>query len=145
MRNHIRTLGSLLATAGLTAALSLGSSAPAHAMPERFADAGTIVWCDGEDGTLTAIDTTKAGSTWSAGMLAGDSFASAGGETPLFDGTGFHGTFPAYDDMGGAIVGDLIIEGTITRGDTEVLSGPLRAVADDTAHRGQAPQGRPLG
>jgi hypothetical protein len=92
-------------------------------MPERFADAGTIVWCDGEDGTLTAIDTTKAGSTWSAGMLAGDSFASAGGETPLFDGIGLHGTFPAYDDMGGAIVGDLIIEGTITRGDTEVLSG----------------------
>jgi hypothetical protein len=123
MRSHIRTLGSLLATAGLTAALSTSLSAPAHAMPERFADAGTIVSCDGEGGTLTAIDTTMAGTTWSAGMLVGDSFASAGGETPLFDGHGLHGTFPAYDDPGGAVIGDLTIDGTITRGETEILSG----------------------
>ena len=122
MRVHTRTLGSLLATAGLTAALGTALSAPAEAMPERFADAGTIVSCDGEGGSLTAIDTTMAGTTWSAGILAGETFASAGGETRLLDGSGLHGTFPAYDDDG-AVIGHLAIDGTITRGKTEVLSG----------------------
>ena len=121
MRNHTRTFGSLLATAGLTAALSTALSAPAQAMPERFADAGTIISCDGEGGSLTAIDTTMAGTTWSAGMLAGDTFASAGGETRLLDGNDLHGTSPANDD--GTVIGDLTIDGIITRGDTEVLSG----------------------
>jgi hypothetical protein len=123
MRTHTRALGSVLAAGGLATALSTALSAPAHAMPERFADAGTIVWCDGEGGSLTATNTTKAGTGWSAGMLAGDVFAFASGETALFDGTGLHGTFPAYDDETGAETGDLSLEGTISRGVTEVLSG----------------------
>lgn len=122
MRSHARALSSLLATAGLTTVLSASLSAPAHAMPERFADAGTIVWCDGDGGTLTAIDTTAAGRNWFAGLLVGDAFATAGGETALLDGTDLSGTFPAYDDMGTAL-GDLTVDGTITRGTTEVLSG----------------------
>lgn len=122
MRVHTRTLRSLLATAGLTVALGTAMSAPAQAMPERFADAGTIVWCDGEGGSLTATDTTMAGTTWSAGMLTGETFASASGETRLLDGNGLHGTFPAYDDSG-AVTGNLTIDGTMTRGETEVLSG----------------------
>src|SRR3954447_7744730 len=80
MRVHTLTLRSLLATAGLTAVLGTAMSAPAQAMPARFADAGTIVWCDGEGGSLTATDTTMAGTAWSAGMLTGETFASASGE-----------------------------------------------------------------
>lgn len=123
MRHHSRALGSLLAAAGLAAGLGTALSAPAHAMPERFADAGTVLWCEGEGGSLEAIDTTMAGTTWSAGMLAGETFASAGGDAALLDGATLRGTFPAYDADSGTPLGDLTIDGTITRGETEVLSG----------------------
>ncbi len=123
MRSHPWTLGSTLAAVGLAAALGSSLTTSAQAMPERFADAGTIVWCDGENGWLEAIDTTMAGTSWSAGLLAGHAFAAAGGETVLFDGTGLHGSFPAYDQESGAELGDLIVDGTITYGETEVLSG----------------------
>jgi hypothetical protein len=123
MSPSTRTLGSALTAAGLAAVLSTSIAAPAQAMPGRFADAGTIVWCDGEGGSLTAINTTRAGTDWSAGMLAGDTFALANGETALFEGTGLHGIFPAHDDETGAEIGDLIVAGTISRGETQVLSG----------------------
>jgi hypothetical protein len=118
-----RILGSAVLAAGLTAALSTSISAPAQAMPGRFADAGTIVWCEGEDGSLTASNTIRGGTSWSADFLAGDAFVFAGGENALFDGSGLHGTAPAYDDETGAEIGDLTVAGNISRGETEVLSG----------------------
>jgi hypothetical protein len=47
----------------------------------------------------------------------------AGGETALLVGDRLDGTFPAEDPESGAGVGDLTIDGTIARGETEVVSG----------------------
>lgn len=123
MRTHLRTAGSLAAAAGLAATLTASLSAPAQAMPERFTDAGTIVQCDGEGGSLTAIDTTLAGTHWSGGMLVGDTYAHAGGDSVLYDGTSLRGTFPAYDDATGLELGELGIDGALARGATETVSG----------------------
>jgi hypothetical protein len=118
-----RAFGSTLVAAGLVTALTATISAPAQAVPGRFADAGSVVFCDGEGGLLNAMDTVRGGTSWSAGVFTGDVFAVAYGDSVLFDGTGMQGTFPAYDDDTGAEVGDITVTGTITRGETEVLSG----------------------
>src|SRR5688572_27577099 len=105
MTISIRTLGSTLLAAGLVTALTTSISAPAQAVPGRFADAGSVVFCDGEGGLLSALDTARGGTTWSAGMFTGDVYAVAWGDSVLFDGTGMHGIFPAFDDDTGTEMG----------------------------------------
>ena len=118
---------------GLAAGVRAGAALPAYAVPERVADAGTVVWCDGEGGSLTAGSTTRGGTSWSAGVLADEAFAFASGSEALLAGSVLAGTFTAYDDRTGAALGDLEIDGAVTRGETEVLSG--WSVDDDGRRR----------
>lgn len=122
MRNTTRSILSTLAATGLTAIVTAALAVPAQAMPERFADAGTIVWCDGADGTLEAFDTTQAPHAWSAAFHVGDVEAFAGAETALLVGDRLLGSAPAYDPAG-LPVGELAVAGTIEWGQQEVLSG----------------------
>jgi hypothetical protein len=92
-------------------------------MPERFHDAGTIVWCEGEGGYLEAYDTTQGAAGWSAGIFLDQAEAVTGGESTLLDGNRLEGVYPAFDPESGDEVGDLSIDGTIVWGQTEVLSG----------------------
>lgn len=118
------SLATLAATA-LGAMLAMTFAVPAaQAMPQRYADVGTIVWCDGgEEGFLEAYDTTQGGVAWSAGILIGEDVAVATGEDELLVGDRLEGTFAAHYEESGLVVGDLIIDGTISRGETEVVSG----------------------
>lgn len=112
----------------LAAAVALGTaivgsvSVPAHAVPDRYADEGTILWCEGPSASLTAISTTKAGTFWSANMSVGEAAAFAGGTEALYDGTAVNGTFPTQGEDG-EYLGNLSISGTIEQGPAEVLSG----------------------
>lgn len=123
MHQHARTLRSVLAAAGLAAAVLSTSTTTAHAMPERLDNSGTVVWCEGDGATLTAENGTLMGVYWSAGMQVGDAYASAFGGEAILDGDSLRGSFPAFDEESGEALGDLTIDGTIARGETEVLSG----------------------
>jgi hypothetical protein len=118
-----RSFLATIAASSVTAVLAVTIAAPALAMPERFADVGSIVWCDGEGGYLEAGDTTQAGAYWSAGILVDESFAVAIGEGELLVGDRLEGTFPASDEESGDHVGDLTIDGTVLRGQPETVSG----------------------
>lgn len=111
-----------VATASV-AALAATAAAPAQAMPERFRDVGTIVWCTGEGGHLEAGDTTQGGAYWSAGILVDERYAVAIGEGGLLVDDRLEGTFPASDEESGDHVGDLTIDGTLSRGQTATVSG----------------------
>lgn len=123
MRITRRSTRAVVAATGLSALVAATLTIPAQAMPERFRDAGTIVWCEGEGGYLEAYDTTMGGASWSAGLFLDDAAAVTGGEGTLLDGDRLEGSFPAYDPDSGDEVGDLGIDGTIVWGQTEVLSG----------------------
>ncbi|MDC5699149.1 hypothetical protein OO014_18015 [Intrasporangium calvum] len=118
-----RSLAATVAATGFAAAVSVTLAAPAQAMPERFADVGTIVWCDGEGGFLTADDTTQSPSSFTAVLFDGDLEAFAFGDAAVLVGDRLLGTFPATDASSGAELGDLTIDGQVTRGVTETLSG----------------------
>jgi hypothetical protein len=123
MARNRRPIRTFVAVAGLSALTAATLTIPAQAMPERFHDAGTVVWCEGEGGYLEAYDTTMGEAGWFAGIFVDDVAAETGGEGALLDGDQLSGTFPAYDPETGDEVGDLTIDGTLTWGATEVLSG----------------------
>ena len=112
-----------LLPAAATGLAALVAASPAHAVPERFTDAGTIVWCEGDGAHLTAIDTTQAGATASAGLALDGGFAVAAAEEPVLSGGRLAGRLPAYDADSGADLGYLLVDGAVTHGETETLDG----------------------
>lgn len=123
MSSTVRSFLGVVSIAGLAAVAAVAVAVPAQAVPERFADAGTIVWCEGEGGYLEAYDTTQGGVYWTAVVSTGDGAASAFGEDALLVGDRLQGTFEAVDDESGEPVGELTIDGTMSWGETEVVSG----------------------
>lgn len=123
MHRSTRTILASIAVSGLGAVVATTFALPAQAMPERFADAGTIVWCDGEGGALEAVNTTQGATYWSADVVTGEGMAVALGEDELLVDGRLEGTFPAHDQETGDAVGDLTIDGSIVWGEPEVVSG----------------------
>jgi len=123
MRRRIRTSVAVVATSALSAALATTLALPARAMPERYVDAGTVVWCDGEGGYLEAIDTTTSPDMVLARITVGQVDAVAIAETGLLVGNQLSGRFPAQDAETGEARGDLTVDGILTWGQIETVSG----------------------
>lgn len=121
-RITVRSFWAVITATSLAAVVTVAAG-PAQAMPERFADAGTIVWCDGEGGYLEAGNTTQGGTYWHASLYRAESAAFAMGEDALLVGNRLQGTFAAHDEESGDGVGDLTIDGALSWGQVEVVSG----------------------
>ncbi len=117
----------------LSAALVLAAAAalaPAsEAMPERYYDKGTILDCfgtgpSGTEAYLTAIDTTLGGVETQAFVRLPDGrgIGSTGQQPILSDGS-LNATLPATEEETGDPAGDIVITGTVSRGETEVIDG----------------------
>ncbi|AXG12786.1 hypothetical protein [Intrasporangium calvum] len=123
MRNTRRSIRAMVAVTGLSALVTATLTVPAQAMPERFHDAGTIVWCEGEGSYLEAFDTTQVGTGWKAELFLGGSSAVAGSGEALLVGNRLEGSATAVDSESFDEIGELSVEGTVVWGATEVLSG----------------------
>jgi hypothetical protein len=108
--------------AGALTAAAVATAAPAQAMPLRFAEQGTILMCEGDRASAHVIDTNLA-SAWSVGVLVGDVDAIVNGDTGLLVGERLAWTGPIHDPDTGSELGQLVVDGSIVRGETEVLSG----------------------
>lgn len=122
MRIMSRSILGAAAAMGLSTVVLASLAVPAQAIPERFADAGIILECEGEAGSLSTMDTTLRRS-WNVSFLAGSLEAFAFDDTALVVGDTLTGTFPAFDPDTGAEYGDLVIDGRMERGTTQALSG----------------------
>jgi hypothetical protein len=123
-----RSWVALLSTGCLLAAMAVLAPA-SEAMPKRYYDKGTILECSGTDpggtaASLTAIDTISAGVETQAFVLLPDGRAVvSAGQQPVLSDSSLDATLPGTDEETGDPVGDIVISGTISRGDTEVLDG----------------------
>jgi hypothetical protein len=143
MRTKNRSILAAVAATGLSTVILASLALPAQAIPERFADSGTILECEGEGGSLSAMDTLQMPASWNVAFFASGLEAFAFGDTALLVGDHLSGTFPAYDPDTGTEFGDVSLDGHIERGTPEVLAdwdehenGRLRTEGTRTALSG---------